>query len=754
MLDMLKTIIYISNQEQYKEFLDIAASKCKNSFIISDISLITETLNEFDQNDITVVFLDSSLMNKLSEDALALLKSKRVICIMLSKNYPNRINEEAYIYDWLVCIHPVLINNFFIRLEKDLKYRQEHHYFEKKIKKFDDISLKLTSEKNINVLLDLIINSCMELTYAEAGTIYVVLDHDTNEWSYYEKELQNKCLQFVLAKNKILKLDLEQRLLPITRNSINGFTVLTGKSLRLDDVYNIPTDAPYKFDASFDRITGYKTQSMLNVPMKDHYGRILGVIQLINKKDASHSISFDNTDELLVSTLAGLAAVSLENAFLHRSKEKLLEDYRQTMQQEIIKRKKADSEVNKLLSAIESNPVSVVITDINGKIEYVNPKFTQISGYTRNELIGRNIRAFETVEHTEEFYNHFWESITAGKDWFGEFQNERRNGELYWEHVSVSAIKDECHRIKYFIFVKEDVTEKKSMIQAIENKNIELQATIDKLNHAQSQLVQKEKMAAVGQLAAGIAHEINNPLGFMTSNHSTFNKYVYKLKGLIEEYRRLIINSPASIDTSTIKDYEEANSINFIMSDILELLNDNTDGFTRIGDIVNALRAFSHIDQIKSFTEYDINDGIRNTLTISNSKLRDTCIIVENKLQVLPLIKCNGGEINQVILNLLINAIDAITMKNSEGQGNIRFKTYAYDDYVSFEIEDDGIGMSQEIQGKIYEPFFTSKPIGKGTGLGLSISYDIVVKKHLGEMLCESVPGIGTKFIVKLPMKT
>lgn len=751
MLKNIKTILYLEHNTNYNRFLDIITKKSDGLVEICEISTLEKNIEEFNSDKIFLMFIDCVFMDKLSEETRSILSTPNFICIILTESSNTIINRESYIYDILVCENSNYINNFLLRLEDDLKLRIDYHFLQKKIRKFDDISMKLTTEKNISNLLDLIIDSGMELTYAEAGSVYIVVDKDTAEWSYYEKHSENKCLKFILAKNKALQVNLEQQIVSINKTSIHGCSVITGESIRIDDVYNISNDVDYKFNSSFDLITGYRTKSMLNVPLKDHQGRILGVIQLINKINKNISIPFDITDELLVSSLAGLAAVAIENAILHKTKEKLLEEYRLAIKQEVIRRTQADKEVSKLLSAVEHSPISVVITDANGFIEYVNSKFTQLTGYNDNEVIGRNISIFESGEHSEEFYKGFWEYIQSGKDWYGELRNKKKNGELYWELISISSIKDKDNNINNFVMTKEDTTEKKLIFELLESKNLKLQSTINELNNAQIQLVQKEKMASVGQLAAGIAHEINNPLGFIISNHETMQKYIEKLISLIDKYKDFSRNYSSSNEISLITDYENKSKLEFIKADIFELHKESFDGLNRIGVIVNALRAFSHIDQIDDFEKYNINQCILDTLIVCSSKIKYTNIIIEKHLSDIPYVQCNSGDINQVLLNLFINAIDAIQSKSPEDIGTINIQTYVADNHVCFDIEDDGIGIPEEIQNKIFEPFYTTKQIGEGTGLGLSICYDIIVKKHHGEILLQSRPGIGAKFTVKLP---
>lgn len=292
--------------------------------------------------------------------------------------------------------------------------------------------------------------------------------------------------------------------------------------------------------------------------------------------------------------------------------------------------------------------------------------------------------------------------------------------------------------------------------RSMELSSAELLSMIQRLKEAQMELVQREKMASIGQLAAGIAHEINNPLGYIISNMETLGKYikkyedyltiVKKIKGLtqgnFQEQYTIIINE--------LKSFEKNNKIDFINEDMKEIIVDSLEGLNRIEKIVKGLRDFSRISVQESYIDYDLNLGIESTLLIANNSIKYNSDVKLELLKV-PLIKALGNEINQVILNILLNAVYAI--KEAKKKGIIIIRTYVRDEYVVLEIEDDGIGIPKDILIKIFDPFFTTKPVGEGTGLGLSISYDVIVNKHKGKLDVRSEVGKGTTFIIQLPIQ-
>lgn len=755
-MNTYKTIVCIEDAEKFSSFLAIIENTHERTILLSDMSALQKELMH-DRGAINAIFIDSKLLNRIPKSLFALLKSENNLCIALFDKQSDTYVRESFIYDALECKDIYSITNFLIRLERDVNRQVQVQALQNEVTRFYDIGKKLTSEKDVKTLLELIIKSCMEMTTADAATIYAVIDTDTNEWSYYEKYSKNKMLKFIIAKNNSVDLSLESKISPILGDSIFGYTVIYGQPLRIDDAYCIPKDVGYQFNKGFDDLTGYTTKSILTIPMKDHQDRVLGVIQLINKKRGNKVIPFNTKDETVIFSLAGQAAVSIENSMLYKNMEALLEQYRLTITEEVTKRRLADEEIHKLLSAVEHSPVSVVITDANGTIQYVNPKFTLLTGHTFNEAMGKNPDILNSGKQTKEFYDSFWKTILSGEEWQGELYNKKKNGDFYWESSLVSSLKAEDGSIKYFIAVKEDITEKKLIAQKLQDKNIKLEETIKKLNEAQAQLIQKEKMAGIGQLAAGVAHEINNPLGFIMSNNETLQKYIGTLKEYLLYYKDFLASCKSlnSDDMNPkieyIMNFEKKNKVDFILEDLPELFHDTSNGFERVRDIVNALRSFSHIDQLNVFDEYDLNEGIRTTLLIAKSNMQYDINIHEN-LTNLPLISAIGGEINQVILNMILNAIHATKTKTTYDEKIIELKTYNDENYVFLEIADNGIGIEKENLSRIFEPFYTSKPIGEGTGLGLSISYDIVVKKHKGEISVHSKLGEGTRFVIKLPI--
>jgi signal transduction histidine kinase len=290
----------------------------------------------------------------------------------------------------------------------------------------------------------------------------------------------------------------------------------------------------------------------------------------------------------------------------------------------------------------------------------------------------------------------------------------------------------------------------------LRHKNAELERAYKELQNAQSQVIHQEKMASIGQLAAGVAHEINNPLGFTMSNFETLHKYMANLVEVLAEYRSFrsaalnIVNGSLQKQAEAISTLESKNKLEYILQDMDTIFQETQEGFKRVGDIVKALRIFSRVDHQGQAEDYDLTEGVRNSLIVSRNEVKYIAEVKEDFAK-LPLVSAVGGQINQVVLNLILNAAYAVKEKSLATMGLITIRTYFDEKSVYCSIQDNGQGIPEHIKKDIFNPFFTTKPVGQGTGLGLSISYDIITNKHHGEISFNSVEGEGTTFTIRLP---
>ncbi len=291
----------------------------------------------------------------------------------------------------------------------------------------------------------------------------------------------------------------------------------------------------------------------------------------------------------------------------------------------------------------------------------------------------------------------------------------------------------------------------------VEERTTALQKTLNELQLTQTQLIQAEKMSSLGQMVAGIAHEVNNPVSFIYGNLHHAHKYTQDLLKLIEIYQQICPNPPLEIQ----KQIEEID-LDFLIQDITQLFQSMTVGTQRIQEIVKSLRNFSRLDEAE-LKQVDIHEGIDSTLMILDHRLqaKHECpeIKVIKKYGQLPNVTCYPGQLNQVFMNILANAIDALEKSalNSQTADNpqIQITTELIDKtWILVTIADNGLGIDEQVRLKLFDPFFTTKPVGKGTGLGLSLSYQIIVEKHGGQLNCFSTPGKGAEFLIKIPVKS
>jgi PAS domain S-box-containing protein len=400
---------------------------------------------------------------------------------------------------------------------------------------------------------------------------------------------------------------------------------------------------------------------------------------------------------------------------------------------DITEQKCRENTLRQLSAAVEQSPVSVVITDLDGNVTYINRKFTDCTGYSLEDIRGKNPRLLNSGYSPSEMYRKLWTTIRNGGEWRGEFRNRKKNGELYWESAAITPILDTHGSIASFLAVKEDITERRAL---------------------EAELRQAQKLEGIGQLAAGVAHEINTPIQFVTDNLTFLHESWEASFSLLERYRGTV-NRSAMPSPELVQDLAQAEQLcdlEFIRDEVPRAIAQSLDGTRRVAKIVRAIREFSHPD-LADKTEADLNEGIASTIVIARNEWKYVADLVTDLDSTLPLVICYPGDVNQVVLNLIVNAAHAIKAKlNNTLKGRIVVRTRKSGAFAEISVSDTGTGVPEAIRTRIFEPFFTTKEVGTGTGQGLALAHTVVVKKHQGKIWFDTELGCGSTFFIHLPL--
>ena len=400
----------------------------------------------------------------------------------------------------------------------------------------------------------------------------------------------------------------------------------------------------------------------------------------------------------------------------------------------------------------------ICISSPDDKMLDVNPVCFKALGYDSKEDL-LSIDNLQYLFHSIANMNK-WKDLMKKRGSVKNFEATlvKKTGELIAAHVTSSRVTNQNGKIIYTSVIR-DITENIKGQTIIHKQNVDLIDSISNIKKTQPKLIQQEKLASIGQLAAGIAHELNNPIGFISSNFTSLKSYVNIIKKYIEQIEKIASslhskeNSAVSEIADHIDKYKKEQKLDYIFEDIGDLVSESMEGIHRITGIVRNLRNFSRIDVDGEIEQYDINGAIESTLVVAKNEIKYVADIKRDYSQIPP-VHCIGGEINQVFLNIIVNAAQSLKSQTRSRRGVIKIKTYSDKEFVYCEITDNGPGIPDKIVHRIFDPFFTTKEAGKGTGLGLNISYDIVVHKHNGDLTVKSKEGVGTIFIIKIPIES
>ncbi|MEH1990207.1 trifunctional serine/threonine-protein kinase/ATP-binding protein/sensor histidine kinase [Nostoc sp.] len=490
-------------------------------------------------------------------------------------------------------------------------------------------------------------------------------------------------------------------------------------------------------------IISQQPKSLLCTPIF-YQGKLLGILYLENNLMTG---AFTSDRVEILNLLCTQAAISLENARLYQQAQNTLENLGQTEQ---------------FLRLIMDNiPQSVFWKDRNSVYLGCNHKFAQASGVgiPKNVVAKTDYDLSWTREESDWYVECDRRIMESGQAELNIIETlQQADGKQIWSNTNKIPLKDREGNVFGILGTSEDITKYQQSQKLLQQQKQQLEQALQELQTMQLQLVQGEKMSALGNLVAGVAHEINNPVGFIAGNLEPAKDYVKDLLGLINLYQEKFPNPG-----SHIQDEIDAIDLNYLREDLPKLLESMKLGVSRIRSISTSLRTFSRADKDYK-VPFDIHEGIDSSILILRHRLKANenrpAIEVVKNYGKLPLVECFAGQLNQVFMNLLANAIDALEQYNTErsleailaNPNCITIQTRVADSGqdVLIKIADNGVGMSPEVKQKVFDHLFTTKPVGKGTGLGLAIARQIVVEAHGGSLSCTSELGKGTEFVIQI----
>lgn len=517
----------------------------------------------------------------------------------------------------------------------------------------------------------------------------------------------------------------------------------------------IVRDIAQKCDWDSDSyILKYEPQSVLCWPIIDR-GNLVGILYLENRLTAR---VFTRDRLQLLNLLCSQAAICLQNALLYKK----YQDYNQQLERSLAKFTRTEAQLadqkQMLQAIIDVAPIWIWMVNPSGKVQFLNKTFSQHMGVP--------VSAFLAVDHYKDLMGEdaagymVSDAACLAQD-LPHYSSETLrfvDGQLHYLEITKVQLKNCQGETIGIIGLGVDATDRKRSSELLQEQNQQLEQTLKDLQQAQLQLVQNEKMSALGNLVAGVAHEINNPIGFISGNLSEAKR---SLEDVIEHLELYRSDSPKS----EIADHAEEIDLDYLLEDLPKMIDSMRVGCDRISSISTSLRTFSRGDKDYK-VPFNIHEGIDSAILILKHRLKAN----ENRPQIevmtkygnLPKIECFPGQLNQVFMNLLANAIDALEESNlgrsfSEIAANPNRITICTDvmgeAHIKIKIADNGTGMKEEVKQQIFDHLFTTKGVGKGTGLGLAIVHQIAVEKHGGSIEVNAEPGIGTEFAIVLPVK-
>lgn len=397
---------------------------------------------------------------------------------------------------------------------------------------------------------------------------------------------------------------------------------------------------------------------------------------------------------------------------------------------DITARRATEAELRTLSAVVQYTAECIAVLDADGRLRYVNPAYERSRGIASAGVVGRRPGEVMRGRDDPSRYDDMWRTVMAGRTWSGRITTELRDGRLVTEEAVVSPVTSDGAVPSSYVVILHDVTERMRL---------------------EEQLSQAQRLEAVGRLAAGVAHEINTPTQYVGGNIRFLREAFDSLSALLADVGRLVRGAPGgSVPTAELARVLAAADSDYLQAEVPAAIRQSLEGVERVGEIVRSMREMTH--PARDFAPADLNLIVESAVRVAGSEWQSVAALRAELDPALPLVPCQAGGINQVVVNMLVNAAHAIEARGPGAPGLIVVSTRCAGAVAEIRVSDNGCGMADEVRGRVFDLFFTTKEVGHGTGQGLAIAHS-VVKKHDGTIAVESAPGRGTCFTIRLPLR-